>query len=272
VISYDHRVKAEIWEYAVDSAPEGIDSSVPNVARMYDYYLDGKDNFAADREAAERIMKLFPNTKDSAQQNRGFLRRAVQAVTASGVDQIVDLGAGLPTQGNTHEIAGGARVVYVDYDPVVCTHGRALLARGQNVDFLEADARKPEELLALLEPMIDFGRPVAFMMLALLHFIPDDSAYDIVAKLRDVSAPGSHLILSHGIDEKPDTTPEALQVYNQATASLNLRTHEEILRFFEGYELLEPGLVYPKDWRPGDERPKTGIRSNPGYAGVGRKL
>ncbi len=256
----------------MDSAPEGIDSSVPNVARMYDFYLDGKDNFAADREAAERILKLFPNTKDSAQQNRGFLRRAVRMVTESGVDQIVDLGAGLPTQGNTHEIAVGSRVVYVDNDPIVCTHGRALLARGQNVDFLEADARKAEELLALLEPMIDFDRPVAFMMLALLHFVPDDTAYGIVTKLRDASAPGSYLILSHAIDDKPDTTPEALQVYNQATAALSLRTHEEILRFFDGYELLEPGLVYPKDWRPDADGPRSTIRSNPGYAGVGHKI
>ncbi|WP_336205128.1 SAM-dependent methyltransferase [Nonomuraea sp. LPB2021202275-12-8] len=255
----------------MDSAPDGVDPNVPNVARMYDYYLDGKDNFAADREAAERILRLFPNTKDSARENRGFLRRAVRDVTAGGVRQIVDLGAGLPTQGNTHEIAGEARVVYVDYDPVVCTHGRALLARGENVDFLEADARKPDELLARLEPMIDFDQPVAFMLLAILHFMPDDSAYDVVARLRDASAPGSHLILSHAIDDKPDTTPEALEVYQQATAALRLRTHEEILRFFDGYELLEPGLVYPKDWRPDDEQPASRFRSNPGYAGVGRK-
>ena len=136
------------------------------------------------------------------------------------------------------------------------------------MDFLEADARKPEELLALLEPMIDFDRPVAFMMLAILHFIPDDSAYDIVAKLRDASAPGSHLILSHGIDEKPDTTPEALQVYNQATASLNLRTHEEILRFFDGYELLEPGLVYPKDWRPDNRAAEERHQEQPRLRGA----
>jgi len=253
----------------VDTAPEGVDPNVPNVARMYDYYLDGKDNFASDREAAERILRLFPDTKNSARANRGFLRRAVREVTAGGVRQIVDLGAGLPTQGNTHEIAPEARVVYVDYDPVVCTHGRALLARGANVDFLEADARKPEELLERLAPMIDFDQPVAFMLLAILHFIPDEDAYRVIATLRDACAPGSYLVLSHAIDDEPDTTPEALEVYKQATASLSLRTHEEILRFFDGYELLEPGLVFPQDWRPDGEPAAT--RTSPGYVGLGRK-
>ncbi|MEV4224351.1 SAM-dependent methyltransferase [Nonomuraea sp. NPDC049725] len=254
----------------MDSAPEGVDPNVPNVARMYDYYLDGKDNFAADREAAERIMKIFPVTKDAARENRAFLRRAVREVVAGGVRQIIDLGAGLPTQGNTHEIAPEARVVYVDYDPVVCTHGRALLARGEKVDFLQADARKPDELLERLDGMVDFGQPVAFMMLAILHFIPDDDAYGIVGKLREVSVPGSHLVISHAIDAKPDTTPQAIEVYNQATAGLNLRTHEEIVRFFDGYELLEPGLVFPKDWRP-DGGETYGGGTAIGYAGVGRK-
>ncbi|MFI6707048.1 SAM-dependent methyltransferase [Nonomuraea sp. NPDC050478] len=254
----------------MDRAPDGVDPNVPNVARMYDYYLDGKDNFAADREAAERILKLFPNTKTSAAVNRGFLRRAVRLVTDNGVDQIVDLGAGLPTQGNTHEIAVGSRVVYVDNDPVVCTHGRALLARGDDVDFLQGDARKPDELLEQLKPLIDFDRPVAFMMLTILHFLSDEEAFGLIARLREVSVPGSHLVISHAIDDNTDLTPQALEVYKQSTAALNLRTHEEILRFFEGYELLEPGLVDPKDWRPDDELAASGRRS-PGYAGVGRK-
>ncbi|MFG1944284.1 SAM-dependent methyltransferase [Nonomuraea sp. NPDC048826] len=256
----------------MDRAPDGVDPNVPNVARMYDFYLDGKDNFAADREAAERILQLFPNTKQHAQENRGFLRRAVRLVTANGVDQIVDLGAGLPTQGNTHEIAVGSRVVYVDNDPVVCTHGRALLARGENVDFLQGDARKPEELLEQLRPLIDFDRPVAFMMLAILHFLTDEEAYGLIGKLREVSVPGSHLVLSHAIDDKPDLTPQALEVYKQSTAALHLRTHEEILRFFEGYEVLEPGLVDPKDWRPEEEQASGSGRRSPGYAAVGRRL
>nr|SBO95003.1 FIG01172378: hypothetical protein [Nonomuraea gerenzanensis] len=238
---------------------------------MYDYYLDGKDNFAADRAAAEQILKNFPDTKTGARANRAFLRRAVRYVVDQGVRQIVDLGAGLPTQGNTHEIAPEARVVYVDYDSVVCVHGRALLARKDNVDFLQADVREPDALLDKLGGLIDFERPVAFLALAILHFIPDDVAYDVAAKLRKASAPGSHLVISHAVDPTPDVTPQALEIYKKATASLNLRTREEILRFFEGYELAEPGLTYPNGWRPDDpDAPGNGIDF--GYVGVGRKL
>ncbi|MEV0994161.1 SAM-dependent methyltransferase [Nonomuraea sp. NPDC050202] len=254
----------------MDSAPEGVDPNVPNVARMYDYYLDGKDNFAADRAAAEQILKNFPDTKVGARANRAFLRRAVGYVVDQGVRQIVDLGAGLPTQGNTHEIAPEARVVYVDYDSVVCVHGRALLARKDNVDFLQADVREPDVLLDKLSGLVDFERPVAFLALAILHFIPDEIAYDVVAKLRKASAPGSHLVISHAVDPTPDVTPQALEIYKKATASLNLRTREEILRFFEGYELAEPGLTFPNGWRPDDpSAPGNGI--NFGYVGVGRK-
>ncbi|MFB4282882.1 SAM-dependent methyltransferase [Nonomuraea sp. MTCD27] len=254
----------------VDSAPEGVDPNVPNVARMYDYYLDGKDNFAADRAAAEQILKNFPHTKEGARANRAFLRRAVRHLVDSGVRQIVDLGAGLPTQGNTHEIAPEARVVYVDYDSVVCVHGRALLARKENVDFLQADVREPDELLNKLGSLVDFDQPVAFLMLAILHFIPDDIAYDVVTKLRETSAPGSHLVISHAVDPTPDTTPQALEIYKKATAALNLRTREQILRFFDGYELAEPGLTFPNGWRPDDpSAPGNGIDF--GYVGVGRK-
>lgn len=254
----------------MDSAPEGVDPNVPNVARMYDYFLDGKDNFAADRAAAEQILKTFPNTKQGARANRAFLRRAVRHVVDEGVHQIVDLGAGLPTQGNTHEIAPEARVVYVDYDAVVCVHGRALLARKENVDFIQADVREPDALLATLDDLIDFDRPVAFLMLAILHFIPDDIAYDVVTKLREASAPGSRLVISHAVDSTPDTTPQALEIYRKATASLSLRTREGILRFFDGYELAEPGLSYVNGWRPDDpDAPGNGIDF--GYVGVGRK-
>ncbi|MFI6925620.1 SAM-dependent methyltransferase [Nonomuraea spiralis] len=254
----------------MDTAPEGVDPNVPNVARMYDYYLDGKDNFAADRAAAEQILKVFPNTKEAARSNRAFLQRAVRHVVDSGVRQIVDLGAGLPTQGNTHEIAREARVVYVDYDPVVCVHGRALLARAADVDFLQADIREVDVLLDKLGDLVDLSRPVAFLMLAILHFIPDEQADPIVAGLREASVPGSHLVISHAIDARPDTTPQAMRVYNQATAALSLRTDKEILRFFDGYELAAPGLVFPQDWRPTDPSALTN-GTDVGYVGVGRK-
>ncbi|MEO3867777.1 SAM-dependent methyltransferase [Nonomuraea sp. B12E4] len=254
----------------MDSAPEGVDPNVPNVARMYDYFLDGKDNFAADRAAADTILQTFPRTKPAARANRAFLRRAVRHVVDSGIRQIVDLGAGLPTQGNTHEIAPEARVIYVDYDSVVCVHGRALLARKDDVDFVQGDLREPDALLDKLGGLLDFGQPVAFLMLAVLHFVPDESAYDMVTKLRETSAPGSRLVISHAVDTMPSTAPQALEIYRRATAALNLRSREEILRFFDGYELAEPGLTFPDNWRPDDpDAPGNGIDF--GYVGVGRK-
>ncbi|MEU8378791.1 SAM-dependent methyltransferase [Streptosporangium sp. NPDC048865] len=262
------------------ASPAGVDPSVPNVARMYDYYLDGKDNFASDRAAAEQILKLFPDTRDSAKENRAFLARAVRHVVESGVRQIVDLGSGLPTRGNTHEIAHAVapdtRVVYVDYDPVVCAHSRAILGKGDNVDVVQADVRNPETLLAELREHVDFDRPVAFLLLAILHFVPDENpdgagAYEIIERLREASAPGSYLVLSHAIDARPDSTPEALEIYKRATEALSLRTHKEIDRFFDGYELAEPGLVFPSDWRPTDP-PLFERRNAPiGYVGVGLK-
>ncbi|MEV0612701.1 SAM-dependent methyltransferase [Nonomuraea sp. NPDC050404] len=255
----------------MDSAPEGVDPNVPNAARMYDYFLDGKDNFAADRAAAEQILKTFPQTKEGARANRAFLRRAVRYLADQGVEQIVDLGAGLPTQGNTHESAPEARVVYVDNDAVVCVHGRALLARRENVDFLQADVREPDVLLDKLKDLVDFDRPVAFLMLTILHFLPDETAYDLVDRLRERSVPGSHLVISHAVDTTPDTTPQALEIYKRARASLNLRTREEILRFFDGYELAEPGLTHPAGWRP-EDGDTLGGNVTFGYVGVARKL
>nr|BFE77813.1 hypothetical protein GCM10020093_004140 [Planobispora longispora] len=156
-----------------------------------------------------------------------------------------------------HRIAPDTRVAYVDYDTVVCAHGRALLG-GDNVKMIQGDIREIDALLTSpgLRKLIDFDQPVAFLMLAVLHFVSDeDGAYDIVRTLRAVSAPGSHLVISHAIDARPDTTPEALEIYKQATAALSLRTSEEIGRFFEGYELLEPGLVFPGTGGPTPSRP-----------------
>ncbi|WP_113702384.1 SAM-dependent methyltransferase [Nonomuraea lactucae] len=263
---------AEPQGWIVEAVPEGVDPSVPNVARMYDYYLGGKDSFAADRAAAEQILQLFPDTRHAALENRAFLRRAVRHLVDAGVDQIVDLGAGLPTQGNTHEIAPRARVVYVDYDAVVCAHGRALLAGGENVSMLQADLRKPDELLERLAGLVDLDRPTAFLMLGVLHFVPDEEAYEVVRRLREATPAGCHLVVSHAIDAKPDTTPEALEIYRKATAALHLRTPEEIARFFDGFELLAPGLVHLRDWRPDPDLDDSAGVVSIGYGGVGRKL
>lgn len=251
-----------------DQVPEGIATNIPNVARMYDYYLGGKDNFAADRAAADRILTLFPDTRHSALENRAFLRRAVRHLVDSGIRQIVDLGSGLPTQGNTHEIAPEARVVYVDYDAVVCAHARALLADSR-VGVVQADVRVPGELLAELGQQIDFERPVAFVLLCLLHFVEDEPAKTLITRLRETSAPGSALVVSHAVDAQPSLSAEALEIYRRSTAGLRLRSEEEIARFFEGYRLVEPGLTHPKDWRPDDEPEWT---PPIGYAGVGFKI
>ncbi|MBO3751378.1 SAM-dependent methyltransferase [Streptosporangiaceae bacterium NEAU-GS5] len=261
-------------------APEGVDPTTPNVARMYDYFLGGKDNFAADREAADRMIAAFPHTRVEAQEGRAFLGRAVRFLVESGIRQIVDIGSGLPTQGNVHEIAHRTapetRVVYVDYDPIVCVHARALMAKSDRVSVVQADVRDPKALLSAVDAHIDFDRPVAFLLFAVLHFVGDQAKpYEVVATLRDASAPGSYLAVSHAFETRSPLNPEALKIYRQATAALSLRSREEILGFFDGYELLQPGLVVPREWRPDADEPL--FDANPalpsiGLGGVGRKL
>jgi cytochrome P450 len=224
---------------------------------MYDFYLGGKDNFAADREAAERVLEIAPFTPNLAQRNRAFLRRAVRFLASHGVRQFLDIGAGLPTQGNVHEIAHsvdpGARVVYTDNDPVVIAHGRALLASedGQVV-VVSADLRRPELLLA--DPDIgrgiDFDQPVGLLMNSVLHCLTEDEdPYGAVARLREMLAPGSHLVISHTTGDDR-LTSAAAEVYREATTRMVHRSREQIERFFEGMELLDPGVVPLADWRP----------------------
>jgi hypothetical protein len=234
---------------------KGFDPTVPNIARIYDYMLGGKDNFAADRAAAEQIMAAFPESQEGVRQNRVFLRQAVHYLAGQGgVRQFLDLGAGLPTQQNVHEVArsatGDARVVYVDSDPVVCVHGRALLSGVEGVAMVEADLREPERIIAdpAIVELIDFGRPVAVMLVAVLHFLGDE-AYDIVAALRAALAPGSYLVISHMLDaeERKEDGSQVKQVYSRASAGLVPRTKDEILRFFGGFELLDNDLFLPPE-------------------------
>ncbi|GAA0409935.1 hypothetical protein Acor_35910 [Acrocarpospora corrugata] len=257
--------------------PPGVDPNTPNVARMYDYYLGGKDNFAADRAAAEQMTSLFPDVRAAALENRAFLARTVRCLVEAGIRQIVDIGSGLPTQGNVHEIAHrvapDCKVVYVDYDPVVVVHGQALLSRGENVEVVQGDFRRTDELLAAVRQEIDFDRPVAFLLFAVLHFVHEaDKPYDIVAQLRDASAPGSYLAISHATDALPKVSAEALEIYKKATAALALRSHDQILPFFDGYELLDPGLVAARDWRPDEDAWLPDTHASVGFGGVGRKL
>ncbi|HZD69125.1 MAG TPA: SAM-dependent methyltransferase [Actinomycetes bacterium] len=254
-----------------------INASTPHPARMYDYFLGGKDNFPADRKAAEAILTTAPEARDLARQNRAFLQRAVRFLAGeAGIRQFLDIGTGIPTQGNVHEIAHAvapdARVVYVDIDPIVLTHGRALLA-SPNTTIVLGDLREPAAILADAEVrrMIDFDQPVAVLLVAILHFVRDEEGpAEIAARLRDAMAPGSYLTISHGTaDFQPEheATTTVVRTYDRATSQLSLRSHAEIARFFDGFELVEPGLVPVSMWRPDSDIPEgQGV-----YAGVGRK-
>ncbi len=253
-----------------EPAPRGVDVTTPNIARMYDYYLGGKDNFAVDREAAKKILAVFPDTPVAAQANREFMQRAVRHLWSEGVDQFLDIGSGLPTQGSVHEIAIGARVTYVDYDPMVLSHSEALLGAAPGVSVIQADMRDPEEILGHPDLGLDLSRPVAVLLVAVMHFVPDElRPYEIVSRVRDALAPGSFMILAHLTTEG---VPEHLvqagrDAYKGATAPIVPRSRADILRFFDGFELIEPGLTWISDWRPDD--PNT-PRSH-GFAAVGRK-
>ncbi|MCP2335222.1 SAM-dependent methyltransferase [Actinomadura rupiterrae] len=260
--------------------PTGIDVSRPSPARIYDWFLGGKDNFAADREAGEAILKAAPHGIVACQENRAFLCRAVEYLTARGVTQFLDIGTGLPTQNNVHEVAQRhcprARIVYVDNDPIVSVHARALLAETDNVALVKADLRDPELILRhwRLQELIDFAQPVAILLLAILHFIPDeDDPHVAVARLLAEAAPGSYLVVSHGTADAGARTARAVErIYDErASASLHTRSAAEVNRFFDGTELVRPGLVFTSQWRP----PCGALTVQPAeaglYAGIGRK-
>jgi hypothetical protein len=271
---------------AYDDWTTKINTSVPNPARIYDYLLGGKDNYPADREVANQVVAIAPVARDVVQDNRAFLRRAVSFLTReAGIRQFIDLGSGLPTQGNVHEIAQavapGTRVVYVDNDAMVVTHSRALLADDATLA-IQADLRDPDGILGHPEvrELIDFDQPIALLLLGILHFIPDDDdPFGIVARFRDALPTGSYLVISHGtrdIPVRPDMSAEMMaemgarieRLYQQTTASMVTRTRTQVERFFDGFDLLDPGLVEIQLWRP--DGPDAML---PGgfYGGVGRK-
>jgi O-methyltransferase involved in polyketide biosynthesis len=257
----------------------GLDANTPNVARIYDYWLGGKDNFAADRATAEKLSEIVPEARAAARANREFLRRAVRFLAEAGIRQFIDLGTGLPTQANVHEVAHqivpGARVVYVDYDPVVVVHGQALLQSDDATAIVEADVREPEKILEHheLRAMIDLDEPVAVLMVGILHFITDaEDPYGIVARFREAMAPGSCVAVCHvTADPRPQAEAPVTEIYRQTTAPMVPRSRDQVLRLFDGFDLVEPGLVYAPEWRP----EWTGEPADPVtsfvFAGVGRK-
>ena len=235
-----------------------FDPSVPNPARMWNYWLGGKDNFAADREGAERVLEVMPSLPLIARAARLFLIDAVhQLATEHGVRQFLDIGTGLPTADNTHDVAQRAapesRIVYVDYDPVVLTHAQALLTSSPEgmTDYIQADLRDTDTILKGAARTLDFTRPVAVMLIAVLHFIPDaDDPYAIVDRLMDAVPSGSYLVMAHAAsDIDPEATAEMARRYNKmSSATITPRTRDQVARFFDGLDLLPPGLVPISKW------------------------
>ena len=263
-----------------DWAPAGIDLNRPSAARVYDYYLGGFHNFSADREMGRQAVQMWPELPEIMQANRGFLRRAVDVLVASGVRRFLDLGSGIPTVGNVHEVAQrgapDAQVVYVDNDAVAVEHSRAILAADDRTAVVQADLREPEQVLsdpavrALLEP----GEPVAVLMVAVLHFVPDEAdPAGLVARFRDAVPAGSFLALSHATaGQQADRAAEHRGLYRRTATPMTMRTRDQVAGFFAGWDLLEPGLVYLPLWRPDPgEAPVENPERMTGLAGVSRK-
>jgi SAM-dependent methyltransferase len=257
----------------------GIDTSVAHAARVYDYWLGGKDNFAADREAAEAAIAVYPGIVRAARANRAFLSRAVRYLALeAGIRQFLDVGTGIPAAGNTHEVAQAAapqcRVVYVDHDPVVLSHAQALLQSGPQgaTDYLDADLLDPAAILAGAASTLDLSRPVALMILSTLHLIPDeDDPYGAVHALARALAPGSFLAVSHGASDLDHGVAAnmATSISPMMAEKVTARSRAQVALFFEGLELVEPGLVRITQWRSG-----SGMDSAAGasmWAGVARK-
>jgi hypothetical protein len=268
----------------VTGGPEGegvsLDTSVPHIARVYDYWLGGKDNFAADRVVAEQVIATLPEIRLSVRAQRAFLGRAVHYLAAeAGIRQFLDIGTGLPSANNTHEVAQRvapeSRVVYVDNDPIVLLHARSLLtshAAGATA-YVDADLRDLGAILTRATAVLDFSRPVAVMLLGVLHCIPDeDDPAALVARLMEAMPPGSYLVISHPASDVATTQmATSMRAYNdQAAVPLTARSHAEVTRFFAGLDLIDPGVVQVHRWRAGAGAP--GITRNlPNYGALARK-
>ena len=244
-------------------APDEVEIEKPSTARMYDFYLGGSHNFAADRQLASRTIEAWPDVPHLCQANRAFLRRSVTYLASIGIDQFLDLGSGIPTSGNVHEVVHaanpGARVVYVDADAVAIAHSKALLAQVPEAVAVYADLRDPAAVLKSpqVAGFLELTRPVALLMFASLPFVPDqDDPAGIVAAYRDATASGSYLALSHGTsDYRPEAVRRVEDVYTKASHTMRLRSRENISALMDGYELLDPGLVDMIHWRPEPQSP-----------------
>jgi SAM-dependent methyltransferase len=257
-----------------------FDPSRPHPARVYHHWLGGKDTYGPDRVVADKVAEIAPWAVAGARGNRAFLTRVITYLARAGISQFLDVGSGLPAAGNVHEIAQGinpdARVIYVDHDPIVLVHARALLACDERTIAVAGDARDPASILGNpdVRSHLDFGRPVAVLFIAVLHFLPDDDPARVVAAFRDALAPGSHIAISH-VAELPDdgtgparaaATREAVGVYEELAAPFVLRTPEQVTGLFAGLQLVGPGVVPVQLWQPARGRPGPAV---PVLGGVG---
>jgi SAM-dependent methyltransferase len=255
--------------------------SRPSAARVYDVHLGGAHNFQADREAARRIVQFMPELPEILRANRSFLRRAVLHLVDRGITQFLDLGSGIPTVGNVHEIAWTAnpdcRIVYVDVDAVAVAHSRMILRGLDHATAILGDLRRPREILndAQTREMLDFTRPIAVLMVAVLHFVPDsDDPRAIIGQYLDALVPGSYLVISHASLEgaTPSRAEEATEQYRRSVTDFTMRTRAEITDLFAGVELVDPGVVYLTEWHPEPGADTSDAARMSTFAGVGRKL
>jgi hypothetical protein len=251
----------------------------PNAARVYDYLLGGVANFAKDREFAGRLTEIAPEAAKIARTNRAFLRRAVRYCLDNGIRQFLDIGSGIPTAGNVHEIAQriepSARVVYVDIEPVAVGHTELMLADNENAGVVRGNLLEPDALLssAPARELLNFDEPIAVLMVAVLHFLDDTTGpHAAVARYVDAMAPGSYLVLSHIAAEDTDEQSQARNLYQKDAVPILGRTREQLAAFFAGTEILEPGIVWAPQWHPEAYDDVTEPERSKGYAGVGRKL
>jgi O-methyltransferase involved in polyketide biosynthesis len=258
-----------------------VPDDAPSAARIYDYLLGGFYNFEVDRAVAQKITEALPDMPLFMRANRAFLRRVVRFLAEQGIDQFLDLGSGIPTVGNVHEVAQQANpsacVVYVDNEPVAVNHSRTILEGNSKATVIQADIRQPEVILGHPETrrLLDFNRPTAVLLLSVLLFLNDEEAYRVVRYVRDALVPDSYIAISHPTDDKtpPEQSERAEKLYAAIGAPVRVRSYNEVERFFDGLELVEPGLVHIPLWRP--EGPDDLFLRNPElsgyYAGVGRK-
>jgi hypothetical protein len=268
---------------AEDSPVPEIDTSRPHPARMYDYYIGGKNHFAADREVADAALAHWPAGRIGLRENRKFLGRAVRYLAGeAGIRQFLDIGSGLPTTANVHEIAQAeapsSRVVYVDHDPMVLVHARALLTSAPQgrTAYIQADLRSPFDILTspVVRSVLDFDQPVALMLIAVLHFLEeDDNAEGVLKTLLDALPPGSFLAATHlTLEHDPEGVGGGQRVYREAGLRMNARDADEFASLaFSGLELVPPGVVLASDWRPDSDAPRPTPAEVSCYAGVARK-